>query len=302
VLTTHRSVGPYLCSSKFERSDESMRLLPVLVQLGVLTTTVLAATVLLDDRRPEPRAPQATKLSRKLNGACYAPNTDIFSPNPPSRIALSAADDIIACSQICAYENGGHLDSPFVGLFIGGPSAGILGCECGKVKSVGQLGTPLEGPHEHTYCNGPILGFPYGGAPNATLTPITVVNANLGRPQSLKSLHRNGACYTCSTAAAWSTRVVPDLGPIRTKAQQIAGCSKLCNPRRGNRSAPIVGLASAGPSQGTACFCIGTSIAPFLGSPVERPTSHEYCSSELGHVGSDGTADGTYFTFFDATA
>lgn len=278
-----------------------MRLLPTLVRLAGLTTAVIAVVVTPEGQTSEPRASQANKLSQKHNGACYALKTGIFSSNPLSRIALSAANNMIACSQICAYENSGHLDSPFVGLLIGGQSVGILGCECGKVKTVGQLGMPLEGPHQHTYCNGSSLGFPYGGAPNTTLTPITVVNANLGRPQSLKSLYRNGACYTYSTALAWSTRVVPDLGPVRTKAQQIAGCSRLCNPRRGNRSAPVVGLASAGPSQGTACFCIGTSTARFLGSPAEGPTSHEYCSSEFGHVGSDGTTDGTYSAFFDAT-
>lgn len=64
---------------------------------------------------------------------------------------------------------------------------------------------------------------------------------------------------------------------------------------------PIVGLASAGPSKGTACFCIGTSTARFLGSPAEVLTSHKYYSSEVGHVESDGTAERTYFTIFDTT-
>ena len=85
-----------------------MRSLPALVRSAVLITTVLAAAVTREGRKSDSRASQATKLPHKLNGACYALNTDVFSPNPPSRIALSVADDVIACSQICAYENGGH--------------------------------------------------------------------------------------------------------------------------------------------------------------------------------------------------
>ena len=93
-----------------------MRSLPVLVHLAVLSTTVLAVADTLADRNADSRASKAIKLPRELNGACYALNTDVFDTNPPVPIALSAADDIIACSQICAFEHGGHLVSPFVGL------------------------------------------------------------------------------------------------------------------------------------------------------------------------------------------
>ena len=275
-----------------------MRPISLLIRLAVLATVAVAVAVPLDKRKGGSSLSRATKLPRDLNGGCYAvqETSSIFISYPPVPIVLSPADDLLACSQICAFENGGRLASPFVGLYLGGPLAGRLGCECGKVKTVGLLGMQLEGPGEHAYCNFATLGAHYGGATIDAGVPVNVFNANLGHPQSLRSLHRNGACYTGSTADAWATRVVPALGPVRNRVQQLAGCTKLCNPHRGDRSGPIVGLASAGPHNGTRCWCIGASTARLLGPPAEGPDSHKYCSGELG------SADATYVSFFDAPA